>query len=436
MEHIASLLPEPVRNKSKMRTYKIIRNNVSRSIYFLLLNIALLSNIHNDSSTSPFAHSFTLSASISRRNALITMSSSASATNNKYWNRETVKPEQYDKSKSIIKQAKIICISDPKDDANANLYEGTLLPDGSKILAIGSSLTDFDLQMLKEEKPNVIFSSHGKAREPLAKLIEELPSIEWIHSRSAGIDYITSPALAQSSDGILVTNAKGSFSSTLAEYNMMAIAYFAIDLPRLLQQKKDKNWNKYCVEEIRGKTLGIIGYGDIGRACATLAKAYGMKIIAQRRNPALSNADPLVDVVYGNGQESINKIMAECDYILISAPLTDATRGMINKEAFEHIHSNAVLINVGRGPIIDEEAMIVALKEGKMKGAALDVVATEPLPVSSELWELNNVLLSPHNMDQTATFAHEATDFFIKENLPRFVRGEELLNPVDKVAGY
>lgn len=233
-----------------------------------------------------------------------------------------------------------------------------------------------------------------------------------------------------------MTNAKGSYSSTLAEYNMMAIAYFAKDLPRLLRQKKDKNWEKYSVEEIRGKSLGIIGYGDIGRACAKLAKAYGMNVVAQRRNPSLSQNDPNVDTVYGNGQESINKIMSECDYILICAPLTDSTRGMINKEAFDNIQNHAVLINVGRGPIIDEEVMIDALKAGKFKGAALDVTATEPLPASNELWNLENVLLSPHNVYRTDTFGAEATDFFLKENLPRFVRGETLLNPVDKTAGY
>ena len=103
---------------------------------------------------------------------------------------------------------------------------------------------------------------------------------------------------------------------------------------------------------------------------------------------------------------------------------------------FDNIQKHSVLINVGRGPIIEEEAMIAALKEGRFKGAALDVTATEPNPVSNELWTLENVLLSPHNMDQTETFLAEATDFFLKENIPRFVRGETLLNPVDKAAGY
>lgn len=391
------------------------------------------------SSVSSFSLSSTI---IPRRTILIAMTSavstsdSSTTSNAAYWNRETSKPEDYSASKPIVNAARIVCLSDPNDKSNSALYGGENLPEGSKILSIGTSINDFDTEMLKNEKANVIFTSHAQAREPLARLIEEIPSIEWIHSRSAGIDYITSKTLAETQSSIVVTNAKGSFSSTLAEYTMMAVAYFAKDLPRLLSQKKDKNWEKYCVQEIRGASLGIIGYGDIGKACAKLAKAYGMKVVAQRRNPSLSVDDPYIDAVYKDGQESINKIMAECDYILISAPLTDQTRGMINKEAFENIHKDAVLINVGRGPIIDEDAMILALKEGKMKGAALDVVSIEPLPKESELWELNNVLLSPHNMDMTETFTAEATDFFLKENLPRFVRGDFLLNPVDQAAGY
>jgi len=361
-----------------------------------------------------------------------------------YWNRETSKPGQYLVSSPIIKEAKIICLSDPNDGSNSMIYSydaeqgkcvsSPCLPQGVEVIAVGTQIDDFDVEKLKGEKPNVIFCSHAKAREPLAKLINQIPSIEWIHSRSAGIDYVTSPTLSNSK--AIMTNAKGSFSSTLAEYTMMAIAYYAKDLPRLLQQKQDKNWSKYSVQEIRGSSLGIIGYGDIGRASATLAKAYGMKVVALRRNPALSNNDPCVDLVYDNSKESIHKVMNTCDYILISAPLTAQTKGMIDKEAFVHMNKNAVLINVGRGPIIDEDAMIEALKKGMFKGVALDVFATEPLPSESELWEMNNVLISPHNMDMTETFMHEATEFFVHENIPRFIRDETLLNPVDKAAGY
>lgn len=182
--------------------------------------------------------------------------------------------------------------------------------------------------------------------------------------------------------------------------------------------------------------MGIIGYGDIGRACAKLATVYGMRICALRRHPFLSRDDPYCDVVYGRDKGSLNRLMSECDYIVCSTPSTVETRGMVSAEAFQAVKENAVFINLGRGPVVDEPAMIEALKTGKLKGAALDVFTEEPLPASSELWDLPNVLLSPHNMDQTATFMHEATEFFLHENLPRFICGEDLLNPVDPVLGY
>ena len=188
--------------------------------------------------------------------------------------------------------------------------------------------------------------------------------------------------------------------------------------------------------ELRHKTLGVVGYGDIGRACAKLAHVYGMRVVALRRNPDLCQGDPLCDKVIPSTTEALNELMSESDYILVSAPLTDDTRGLIGREQFGHAKDQAVFINLGRGPVVDEDALIGALKSGKLKGAALDVFTEEPLPERSELWELDNVLISPHNMDQTATFMHEATEFFVHENIPRFVRGEELLNHVDKVAGY
>ena len=360
--------------------------------------------------------------------------SSDSTNEVKYWNRETSEKKSYSASNPVTQEARIVCIADPQDDANKRLYKEDL-PDGAKIIAIGSQMSDFDVPKLKDEKANVIFTSHPNSREPLSKLVQELP-ITWIHSRSAGIDYITSNDVASSA--AVMTNAKGSFSSTLAEYTMMAISYFAKDLPRVMKNKNDKNWEKYCIEEIRGKTLGIVGYGDIGRAAARLANAYGMNIIALKRNRPTQD-DPLINQIYfGNDKESLYKIMSESDYILCAAPLTPETEGMFDAEAFSKAKKNSVFINVGRGPIVNEDALISALedKNGNLKGAALDVFATEPLPLSSKLWTLNNVLLSPHNMDMTETFMHESVDFFLDENLPRFLREEALLNIVDKKAGY
>jgi phosphoglycerate dehydrogenase-like enzyme len=227
----------------------------------------------------------------------------------------------------------------------------------------------------------------------LAELLEALPSIEWIHTRSAGIDSVTSDSLANFKG--TVTNAKGQFSSTLAEYTLMACAYFAKDLPRLMRQKSSKNWEKYSVLELRGATLGIVGYGDIGKACAKLARVYGMKIVVLRRNPGKAQADPYCDVVYGSDKASLNRLFAESDYILCSAPLTPETEGLITKEQFDNAKQDAVFLNVGRGPIVDENALIAALQDGRLKGAGLDVFSTEPLPTDSALWNMENVLLSP-----------------------------------------
>lgn len=183
--------------------------------------------------------------------------------------------------------------------------------------------------------------------------------------------------------------------------------------------------------------MGIIGYGDIGRAVAKLATVYGMRICALRRHPFLSRDDPYCDVVYGRDQSSLHELMSQADYIVCSTPSTVETRGMVSAAAFAAVKPGAVFINLGRGPVIDEAALIQELHPGgRLKGAALDVFSEEPLPASSELWNLPNVLLSPHNMDQTATFMNEATDFFLHENLPRFLCGEDLLNPVDPALGY
>jgi hypothetical protein len=181
---------------------------------------------------------------------------------------------------------------------------------------------------------------------------------------------------------------------------MMACSYYAKDLPRLMKQKQAQNWEKYDVEELRGKTLGVVGYGDIGRATAKLANAYGMRVVALRRHPEISVNDPLCDKVLGTGKAALNELMAESDYVVCSAPSTISTRGMVNEDAFAAAKEGMVFINLGRGPVVDEKAMVKALKSGQLKGAALDVFAEEPLPKGHDLWGLDNVLISPHNMDQ------------------------------------
>ena len=359
----------------------------------------------------------------------------------KYWNREESKKDVYKKYLeispwSVKREARILSLSDPNDDANAALHDGEL-PYSSRLLGVGTTVAE--LQTYEKDKPNVLFVSPScpKACEVLPRILDAFPAIEWIHVRSAGIDFLTSDELSHVSAKVPpMTNAKGQFSSSLAEYSLMACSYFAKDLPRLMKQKMGKQWSKYDVEELRGKTLGVVGYGDIGRATAKLANAYGMRVVALRRRPHVSANDPLCDKILGTGKAALNELMSESDYVVCSAPSTISTRGMINADAFKAAKEGMVFINLGRGPVVDEEAMIEALKSGRLKGAALDVFSEEPLPEDNDLWELDNVLISPHNMDQTATFMHEATEFFVNENLPRFICGEDLLNHVDIKRGY
>ena len=323
----------------------------------------------------------------------------------KYWNREESKHGEYAyllemSPWSVKREARIVSLSDRNDTANDALHKGKL-PYSSQLLGVGETLDD--VEHLADQKPNILFVSPScpRACKVLPKVLEAFPTIEWVHVRSAGLDFLNPEELQTDlSRNIPFTNAKGQFSSSLAEYTLMSCSYFAKDLPRLMRQKQAQNWEKYDVEELRGKTLGVVGYGDIGRATAKLANAYGMRVIALRRHPEISANDPLCDKVLGTGKAALNELMAESDYVVCSAPSTVSTRGMVNEDAFAAAKEGMVFINLGRGPVVDEKAMINALKSGQLKGAALDVFAEEPLPKGHDLWGLDNVLISPHNMDQ------------------------------------
>eukprot|EP01035_Chromulina_nebulosa_P022384 gene22384-28980_t len=281
-----------------------------------------------------------------------------------------------------------------------------------------------------EMTANVILNCFG-SKNILEPIVSAMPNLVWIHSLSAGIDHMLYPDLINSS--IILTNAKGVYNSTLAEYTMAAISYFAKDLPRLIRQKEEKLWEKFFVTEIRGKTMGIVGYGDIGLACAKLGKAYGMRVIGLRRRPELSANDEFIDRVYHT--DKLNDVIAESDYLVVAAPLTSQTYHLIKAENLKFAKTGQVLINVGRGAVIDENALISALEDGRLAGAALDVTTVEPLPIQSKLWSLPNVLISPHNADMTFDFKHQSMKLFCKLCL-NFINNEQLLYIVDKESGY
>lgn len=269
-------------------------------------------------------------------------------------------------------------------------------------------------------------------REALEAAWPALTGLRWVHSASAGLEHLLFPALVQAA-GVQLTNAKGVYSHSLAEYAVFCMKYFALDFPRVLRAKADGRWDPFTVEELRGKTLGVFGYGDIGRACAGLGKAQGMRVIALRRSPEKSRGDPLLDEALG--PEALCELAARSDYLLCATPHTPATDKIVSGEVIAAMPAHAVFVNVGRGKCVDEAALIAALREGRIKGAALDVFETEPLPPGHVLFGLDNVLLTPHCADRTRSFQEESLDLFV-ENMGRFVSGEPLENVVDKAAGY
>lgn len=258
------------------------------------------------------------------------------------------------------------------------------------------------------------------------------PQVRWVHSKAAGLDTVLFPELVESP--VPLTNGRGVFSQSLGEFALAAVLYFAKDLRRMVRNQMAGRWEQFDVEEVTGQTAGIVGYGDIGRAAATRLRAMGMRILALRRQgPAIYNVDPLVDQVYGPDRRL--EMLARCDYVVVAAPLTPETRGLIGEAEFAAMKANAVVINVGRGPVIDEAAIVKALSEHRIRGAALDVFNREPLPEGHPFYQLENLLLSPHCADHTADWQEQAMRFFVQQ-FERFRKGEPLLNVVNKKLGY
>jgi phosphoglycerate dehydrogenase-like enzyme len=268
-------------------------------------------------------------------------------------------------------------------------------------------------------------------RRKLEPVFPLSPALRWVHSRSAGVERLLFPALVESA--VPLTNGKGVFSASLAEWVIGAVHYFAKDLRRLVRNQGARKWDEFAPEMVEGATLGIVGYGDIGKATASRARSLGMKVLALRRRPEESRGDPLVDELLP--AKELPSLFERSDYVVVATPLTPDTHHLIGKTEIGHLRPAAVFINVGRGAVVDEGALVEALREGRIKGAALDVFEEEPLPATSPLWGLENVLLSPHCADQTVTWLEDASRAFL-ENLERFRRGEPLRNVVDKARGY
>jgi len=271
----------------------------------------------------------------------------------------------------------------------------------------------------------------GSYREVLQALWPRLKRVEWVHSMWAGLEGMLFPELVESA--VPLTNSRGVFARSLGEFAIAGMLHFAKRIGRMKSQQSRALWEPFEVEELHGRVLGIVGYGSIGRVAAERAKAFGMRIHVLRRHADRAAEDALVDRVYGVAE--LRELMAASDYVLAAAPLTAETRGLIGEQAIAAMKPNAVLINLGRGPVVEEQALVSALRAGAIRGAVLDVFDREPLEPEHPFWSMDNVLLSPHTADRTATWLDEAMELFL-ENYRRFAAGQALLNVTDKRLGY
>jgi phosphoglycerate dehydrogenase-like enzyme len=267
----------------------------------------------------------------------------------------------------------------------------------------------------------------------LERIWKKATALSWIHCLSAGVEQILFPALREST--IPLTNARGVFKRSLAEFAVVGILYHLKKVRRLVDNQREHRWDDFSVQSANRRVLGIVGYGEIGRECARLCRGIGMEIHAMRRNPGKSSGDALIDRLFGVDQ--LHDMLAGIDVLLCAAPLTAATHHLIGAAEFGRMKAGAILINVGRGPVIDEAALIHALVQKHIAAASLDVFETEPLPASSPLWEMPNVLISPHCTDRTEDphWLDLSLQCFI-DNFSHYLAGRPLANLVDKQAGY
>lgn len=266
------------------------------------------------------------------------------------------------------------------------------------------------------------------ARRLPADLAFRAPRLRWVQLPMAGVEWVKNTDL-WSSPKIAITGAAGINATQVAEYVLMAMLALAKDLPRMLASKGRRQWDRFDLGQLRGKTLGIVGYGAIGQEAGRLAGAFGMNVLATKRRIE-PGAPPWVLPV-----QQLDRLLRESDYVLLSVPATPETSGMIGPEQLAAMRPTAYLVNISRGSVVDEAALIEALRAGRLAGAALDVFRTEPLPADSSLWEMPNVLISAHIAGLFEQYDAAVVDLFAA-NMRRYLDGQPLVNQVDRRAGY
>ncbi len=277
------------------------------------------------------------------------------------------------------------------------------------------------------------------------------PQLRWIHAHSAGVDHLIDQPIINT-ENVLLTTTSGIHATNIAEYVYMMILAFGHRLPTMRAHQAEADWpleqrvSTFLPLQLRGSTLGIVGYGSLGREIAHVAHTFGMEVLAVKRD-VRNPTDPDGYIIPGTGDpdgayfhrlyppEALITMVRECDFVVLTVPLTDSTRHMVNADVLAAMKPTAFLINVSRGGVVDEAALLKALEDGTIAGAASDVFESEPLPEDSPLWKQPNLIISPHIAGNTDDYNTKAAQVFIA-NLERYLARKDLLNQVDRTRGY
>jgi glyoxylate/hydroxypyruvate reductase A len=277
-------------------------------------------------------------------------------------------------------------------------------------------------------KADIMFDFDWMAPE---KLPTAAPRLRWVQGTSAGIgEFLERHQLLKSP--IVFTTASGVHARPLADFALLGLLYFWRDVPRLLREQAAHRWERYANRDLAGRRALIVGLGGVGRELARSFAALGLEVWGTRRSPQSIAPDGVTKLIDRN--DLLNALQT-IDALILACPLTPATRHMIGARELAALAPSTVLVNVGRGGLIDESALVEALKQGKLAGAALDVFETEPLPTTSPLWDLPNVLVSPHSASTVDSENGRIVDIFI-DNLGRFLSGKKLMNEFSREHGY
>lgn len=312
------------------------------------------------------------------------------------------------------------------------LHQGTLPPNAEHIEALADTVyaTEEELPLLLPGA-DMLLCWHSITPAVAASWPKD-PALApgWVHVAAAGVDSLLFPALVGHPD-VVLTNSRGVYDRAIAEYVLGLILALAKDFPGSWEHQRRREWRPRDSERIGGRTALVWGTGPIGRAVARMLRAVGMRVCGAGRTARTDDPD------FGTVHEgaSLPGALAEADYVILAAPLTPATRCMVDASVLGAMKPGARLVNVGRGGLVDEEALVKHLADGRLAGAALDVFAQEPLPAVSPLWDMPGVIVSPHTAGEVTGWRAELADLFL-ENLTRRAEGLPLRNVVDKAKGY